>query len=54
MLNFDRAATLSQTIAAQRARIHAVKIYDAEVEAQGKLAAAIESERVRLDATLPQ
>ncbi len=54
MLSFDRAATLSQTIAAQRARIHAVKVYDAEVEAQGRLAAAIESERVRLDATLPQ
>lgn len=51
---FDRAATLSQTVTAQRARIHAVRIYDAEVQAQNTLAAAIEVERLRLARVLPQ
>jgi hypothetical protein len=51
---FDRAATLGQTVPAQRARIHAVQVYDAEVQAQNKLAAAIEVERLRLAQALPQ
>ncbi len=54
MLDFDRDATISQTVAAQRARIRAVRAYDAEVETLNKLAAAIEVERLRLVSTLPE
>lgn len=54
MLAFDRAATLSQTVAAQRAQIDAIKAYDRAVQGQNALADKIELERLRLADKLPQ
>ncbi len=54
MLAFDKSATLSQTVAAQRAQIDAIKAYDRAVQGQNELADKIELERLRLADKLPQ
>ncbi len=55
MLAFDRAATLSQTVAAQRAQIDAIKAYDRAAQGgQTALRNKIALERLRLADTLPQ
>ena len=54
MLAFDRAATLNQTIASQRAQIASIKAYDRAVENQSRIAAKIDAERQRLATILPQ
>ncbi len=48
LAKFDRAATSNQTIAAQKARIAAVRAYDGESTRLAKLAQAAELERLRL------
>lgn len=50
---FDRAATLSRTVAAQKAQIAAVRAYDADVAGLRRLVVRIYSERSRLDARVP-
>jgi hypothetical protein len=54
MISFDRAATLNQTLTAQRAQIRAVKAYDRAVEDQSGIAGEIAQERQRLATILPQ
>jgi hypothetical protein len=54
MLTFDGAATISQTAAAQRAQIDAIKAYDRAVQGQNALAEKIALERLRLANKLPQ
>ena len=49
---FQAAARTPETLAAQRARIGAIKAYNARVEAVGTLAAAVQRERDRLDREL--
>jgi hypothetical protein len=53
LVQFDRAATVSQTIAAQKAQIAAIKAYDAEVAGLRRLAVKVYSERARLDTRVP-
>lgn len=52
LVAFDRAATLTQTIGAQRAQIAAIRSYDASIKTLTKLVNAIDLERYRLDGTL--
>lgn len=52
LTEFDRAAASTQTIAAQKAQIAAVKAYDAEQTKLSKLTQAAELERLRLQNTL--
>jgi hypothetical protein len=53
LVQFDRAATVSQTIAAQKAQIAAIKAYDAEVAGLRRLVVKVYSERARLDTRVP-
>ena len=53
LVQFDRAATVSQTVAAQRAQIAAIKAYDAEVAGLRRLVRKVYSERARLDTRVP-
>lgn len=53
LVQFDRAATVSQTVAAQKAQIAAIKAYDAEVAGLRRLVVKVYSERSRLDARVP-
>lgn len=48
LAQFDRAATSTQTIAAQKARIAAVKAYDGESTRLNQLTQAAQAERLRL------
>lgn len=48
LLRFQRAATLNQTVAAQKARIAAVRAYDAQIVRLARLSQAAEQERFRL------
>ncbi len=52
LVQFDRAATSNQSIAAQKARIAAIRAYDAQSARLSELAQAAESERTRLADTL--
>lgn len=52
LLGFDRAATLSQTIPAQKAQIAAVRAYDNQSTLIQQLSQAAERERLRLANTL--
>jgi hypothetical protein len=49
---FQAAARTPETLAAQRARIAAIKAYNARVAAVATLAAAVQHERDRLDREL--
>jgi hypothetical protein len=49
---FQAAARTPETLAAQRARIAAIKAHNARVAAVAKLAAAVQRERDRLDREL--
>jgi hypothetical protein len=50
---FEVASRISQTVAAQRAEIAAVKAYDGRVRAVGTAAAAVRTELTRLQQNLP-
>jgi hypothetical protein len=52
LTQFDRAATLSQTVPAQRAQIAAAKAFNLEVDSLTQLDNAVAAERQLLDATL--
>ncbi len=52
LAQFDRAATSSQTVPAQKAQIAAIRGYDAQVARLAKLSQAAELERLRLTNTL--
>ena len=52
LTQFDRAATLDQTLGSQRARIAAIRAYDAKVASLTTLSDAIAVERLRLANTL--
>jgi len=52
LLAFDRASTASQSAGAQRAQIAAVRAYDAQVRALGRISGSIEVERSRLANTV--
>jgi hypothetical protein len=53
LVQFDRAATLSGTVSAQKAEITAVKAYDAEIASLRVLVIEIYKERSQLDTGLP-
>lgn len=48
LLRFERAATLNQTVAAQKARIAGIRAYDGEIARLARLSQAAEQERLRL------
>ena len=50
--SFQKAATTSTSLAAQRAQIAAVKAYNARVQAVSKLALRVDAERARLQKSL--
>lgn len=52
LLQFDRAATSNETIAAQKARIAAIRSYDGQSAKLANLAQQAEAERLRLADTL--
>jgi hypothetical protein len=52
LVAFDRAATINQTTAAQRAQIAAVASYNLQVRGLTKLVDQIDQERYRLDSTV--
>jgi hypothetical protein len=48
LVKFDRAATGNRTVAAQKARIAAIRAYDGEIQKLATLSQAAERERLRL------
>jgi hypothetical protein len=48
LLRFQRSATLNQTLAAQEARIEAVRAYDGQIVRLARLSQAAQQERLRL------